>query len=77
MTPQVKYIEPFSMEDGSEPEFHLGKDYEINCAFDLDGDTHLSVVNEVGTIHHFDITEDWFSKSFAVLGDIADVWEEV
>ncbi len=70
-------IEVATMDDGTKASFQKGKDYDINCAFSLDGDTHISVVNSEGNVHHFDVTEEWFSKSFIVSGDLESVWEEV
>jgi len=59
------------------PDFELGENYEINCAYSLDGDTYISVCNSRSVVHHFDITKDWFSKSFKICGDLQSVWEEV
>tara|TARA_R110000851_G_scaffold257481_1_gene409978 strand:+ start:834 stop:1067 length:234 start_codon:yes stop_codon:yes gene_type:complete len=77
MQPKLAYVQTARMEDGSEPNFTIGQEYEINCAFNLDGDTHISVVDNTGDVHHFDITEEWFSQSFVVDGDLETVWEEV
>lgn len=77
MSPTVTYVKPFLMDSGEKPDFKLGEKYEICCAFDDDGNTIISVLNSKGHIHIFDITEDWFSESFIILGDIQIVWEEV
>ncbi|MCS5550873.1 MAG: hypothetical protein NZ811_05085 [Gammaproteobacteria bacterium] len=77
MAPYMQYVAEATMQDGTEPNFKLGENYEINCAFSLDGHTHISVVNSKGSVHYFDITEDWFSKSFVICGDLQSIWEEV
>lgn len=77
MQPVMAYIAAAKMDDDSEPAFKLGHEYEINCAFSLDGNTHISVVGEGGKVYHFDVTEEWFNQSFVVSGDLDTVWEEV
>ena len=77
MSPTVTYVKPFLMDSGEKPDFELGIVYEITSAFDDDGNTIISVLNSKGNVHIFDITEDWFSESFTILGDIQVVWEEV
>ena len=77
MKPYVQYVAKAIMKDGEEVAFTLESNYEINCAFSLDGDTHISVMNDKKDVHHFDITEKWFSQSFVICGDLNSVWEEV
>jgi len=77
MKPYVQYVARTDLDNGEEVAFTLEQNYEINCAFSLDGDTHISVVNNKGDVHHFDITEEWFSQSFVVCGDLESIWEEV
>ena len=77
MIPYVQYVATATMQDGEEVAFTIDKNYEINCAFSLDGATHISVINNKNEVHHFDITEEWFSQSFVVCGDLENIWEEV
>ncbi len=77
MTPKLQYVAQARMEDQSLAPFTVGKAYEINCAFCLDGVTHISAIDDNQNIHHFDIEEEWFSQSFIIDGDIHTVWEEV
>ncbi len=77
MKPYVQYVAKAVFCDGEEVAFTLDYNYEINCAFSLDGDTHISVMNDEKVVHHFDITKEWFSQSFVICGDLDSIWEEV
>lgn len=77
MTPQVRIVEPFKMDDGSEPALEVGKLYEVNCYFAYTcGTKAISVLNDDNEVHHWELDE-WFSKHFEIIGDLEVAWEEI
>ncbi len=75
MVPYVQIIKPF-------PDFEhieVGQNFEINCAFSLEGDTHISVVGLHGEsdVSHLDITTDLFNEHYVICGDLESIWEDV
>jgi hypothetical protein len=77
MKPYVQYVAKAVFDNGEEVAFTLEQNYEINCAFSLEGDTFISVLDNDSNVHHFLIDAEWFSQSFVICGDLDTVWEEV
>ena len=77
--PILKYKLAFLLDDGSKPSLTEGKDYEIFSAFldPAEDVTIISVLDDAEFVFQFDITEEWFSESFDIVGDLDLVWEEI
>lgn len=77
MTPSIVYNAEFLMNDGTKPDLTLGKSYEIISAFDCDNSPNINIIDDVGTVHTFDLNckEMNFHKYFEIEGDYTEVWE--
>lgn len=81
MRPYLKYIKTFKMQDGTSPDFTLGKNYNIDCAFMSDETTGyelvVTAINDKDMVHVFHTEEEWFSESFTLVGDVDLVMEQI
>lgn len=77
MIPHLIYHTAFKMDDGTDPDLTVGKEYELNCVFKDGKVLAYQILDDDSMVHTFHDDEEWFSQHFTVVGDIDSVMEEV
>ncbi len=78
MVPHLFYHKAFKLDDGSDPDLTVGKEYELNCVFKDDyGVLQYQILDDSSMVHGFHDDEEWFSEHFTVVGNIESVMEEI